>query len=82
MAAYNKFDRRLESLVIETRTFWGSDVSGLSAEDKAVVARAIHEQPELASQINYERAHTGFCREITVTAADIARLYDTKVSAE
>lgn len=81
MAAYNKYDKRLESLVVETKTHWGPDVAQLSADDKAVIAQAIHEQPELASQINYERAHTGFTREITVSAADISRLYANKVSA-
>ena len=76
MAEYNKFDRRVDSLVIETRTQFAPDVVGLSAEDAKWVSKAIHEKPELASQVAYERAHTGFCREITVTAADIARLYE------
>lgn len=76
MADYNKFDRRVDSLVVETRTKFASDVVGLSAEDSKWVAAAIHAKPELASQISYERAHTGFCREITVTAADISRLYE------
>jgi hypothetical protein len=79
MAAYNKYDPRLESLVVETRTFWADDVQDLSEEDKHWLATAIHARPELAGRINYERAHTGFTREITVTADDVARLYDERM---
>lgn len=79
MAAYNKYDPRLESLVVETRTFWADDVQDLSEADRHWLATAIQARPELASRINYERAHTGFTREITVTAADVARLYDERM---
>jgi hypothetical protein len=75
MAAYNKFDPRLDSLVVETRTYWAPDVQGLSTEDREWLSKAIHHSPSLAGKINYERAHTGFTREITVTTADIERLY-------
>jgi hypothetical protein len=78
MAAYNKYDPRLESLVVETKTDWAPDVKGLSDEDRKWLALAIHAQPQLAGKINYERAHTGFTREITVTTADIERLYQEK----
>lgn len=80
MAGYNKYDARLESLVVETKTSWDGSTNDLSAEEKAVVARAIHEHPELAAKIEYERAHTGFTREITVTEDDIARLYEQNIS--
>jgi hypothetical protein len=80
MAAYNKFDPRLESLVIETKTMWGADVGELSNEDRAWVAAEIHRNPRLAGKIEYERAHTGFTRIITVTTDDIARLYESRVS--
>jgi hypothetical protein len=79
MANLNKYDPRLESLVIETRTMWGDDVGKLSDDDKLAVARAIHDAPQLAGKIEYERAHTGFTRTITVTLADIQRLYQEKV---
>ncbi len=75
MADYNKFDPRMDSLVVETRTIWGTDMQDLSDEDRRWLARAIHQKPHLASQVKYERAHTGFTREITITAADIERLY-------
>lgn len=81
MADYNKFDKRLESLVVETRTRWADDVGELADADRAWLAQAIHRKPHLAGQINYERSHTGFTREITVTAADIARLYEEEFQA-
>jgi hypothetical protein len=76
MADYNKFDPRVDSLVVETRTHWADDVQNLSPSDKAWLAEAIHRKPHLAGKVAYERSHTGFTREITVTAADVARLYD------
>lgn len=74
MAAYTKFDPRVDSLVIEARTYWASEVKDLPKEDKALVAESIHRHPELASDIAYERAHTGFTRIITVHAVDLERL--------
>jgi hypothetical protein len=50
-------------------------VGNLSDEDRRWVAKTIHEQPQLASQIAYERSHTGFTRTITVKLEDIQRLY-------
>ena len=47
----------------------------LTDEDRRWLAAAIHQKPHLANQVKYERAHTGFSREVTVTAADIERLY-------
>ena len=82
MAGLNKYDARLEGLVVETRTLWDAEVKGLSDDDRAWLSQAIHESPELASKINYERAHTGFTREITVTVEDIQRLYQERVGAE
>ena len=81
MAAYNQYDPRLESLVVETRTLWDKDVQGLSAEDKTLVAQSLHRAAKLVGKINYERTHTGFTREITVSAADIERLYHDRVAS-
>ena len=78
MADYNKFDRRIDSLVVETRTSFSPEVTGLAVEDSQWISKAIHHHPEWASQISYERAHTGFIRDIVVTAADVARLYETQ----
>lgn len=81
MGSLNKFDPRLESLVMETRTFWDPQVGNLSEEDRAWLAASLHQHPELASKIQYERAHTGFTREITVTVADIERLYEQRLNS-
>jgi len=77
MAAEDKYDARRETLVMETRTNWDPDpeLAGLSEADKEWLARAVHEHPEKAAKIAYERSHTGFVREITVTRADVERLY-------
>ncbi|MEZ6068537.1 MAG: hypothetical protein R3B90_23140 [Planctomycetaceae bacterium] len=75
MPAYQKFDPRVDSLVVETITHWGPEFADLSEDDRLWLARALHDDPQLASQVVYERAHTGFTREITVTAPDIERLY-------
>lgn len=80
MGSYNKFDPRLESLVMETRTNWDPEIGDLAEEDKAWLAVAVHQQPREAANVQYERSHTGFAREITVTVADIERLYDERVS--
>jgi hypothetical protein len=82
MASYDKFDPRLESLVMETRTFWDPEVGKLSAEDQRWLAEQVHRHPERAAKINYERSHTGFTREITVTVADVERLYDERMAAQ
>jgi hypothetical protein len=74
-AADEKYDPRRETLVMETRTYWDPELGKLSDDDKAWLARAVHEQPEKATKIAYERSHTGFVREITVTVADVERLY-------
>jgi hypothetical protein len=76
MADYNKYDPRVDSLVMEAVTFWDPAVGKLSDEDKAMLARTVHSSPEKASKVAYSRSHTGFTREITVTVDDIARIYD------
>ena len=93
MASYKKYDPRLESLVVETRTVFDPEVEAEIQEvdghlddstddstDNSVdtheqLATLVHSQPQLASQIFYERGHTGFTREITVTLADVERLF-------
>lgn len=81
MADYNKFDPRVDSLVMETKTKWDPSVGKLTDEDKEWLARVVHETPAEAAKIAYERSHTGFTREITVTADDIARIYRSKVAS-
>lgn len=79
MAGLNKYDPRVDSLVIETKTLWDPSVGQLSDEDKHALAAAVHAAPQLAGKIEYERAHTGFTRIITVTVDDIQRLYQEKL---
>lgn len=81
MGAYNKYDPRLEDLVVETKTLWDDSVADLSEEDREAVAREIHTAPQLAAQIEYERAHTGFTRIVTVNAETIQKLYQMKLQA-
>jgi len=75
MAAEEGYDARRETLVMETRTNWDPELAGLSDQDKEWLAQAVHEHPDKAAKIGYERSHTGFVREITVTVADVERLY-------
>jgi hypothetical protein len=95
MASYKTFDPRLESLVVETRTVFDPDVEAeiqvldehLDADADADVdthqrlSALIHSKPQLATRIFYERAHTGFTREITVTRSDIERLFSELAAA-
>ena len=74
MPGYNKFDPRLESLVVETKTDWDSDVANLPDEEKNWLAAELHRHPDQAAKIQYVRVHTGMIRQITVTAADVERL--------
>ena len=80
MADFNKYDPRIDSLVIETRTIWDEAIGKLSDADQSWLAAAVHRSPAKASKIEYERAHTGFTRTITVTVADIERLYEEKLA--
>ena len=34
----------------------------------------LHASPQEAAEMDYTRLHTGFCRDITVTAADVERV--------
>ena len=79
MANLAKYDPRLESLVMESRTLWDPAVGDLPDEDKAWLAHELHRSPQEAASIEYERSHTGFTRTITCTPADIERLYREKV---
>ena len=81
MADYSKYDSRVDSLVIESRTMWDPSVGKLSDDDKRILGTLVHQSPAKAAKIAYWRSHTGFTREITVTAEDIARIYDEQIHA-
>jgi hypothetical protein len=80
MAGYKKYDERIDELVVETVTFWDDECGDLTDSDMAWLSDAIHRAPQLASNIRYERAHTGFTREIKVTIGDIQRLYQERMA--
>ena len=79
MADYNKYDARVDSLVIESRTSWDPSVGKLSDEDKQFLSKMVHQSPAKAAKVSYSRSHTGFTREITVTDQDIARIYEEQM---
>jgi hypothetical protein len=82
MANMDKYDPRLDSLVVERRTLWDAEIGELDAKDRRWLAEAVHQQPQHAARIHYERTHTGFTREITVTVADIERLYQQRLAGQ
>lgn len=80
MADYTKYDPRVDSLVMESRTEWDPSVGTLSEDDKKFLAKMVHLHPAKAHKIAYFRSHTGFTREITVTADDVHRIYQEQLS--
>jgi hypothetical protein len=79
MAAHDHYDLKLETLVMERRTRFDADLAELSDDDRRWLAEALHAEPHKASQVRYERQHTGFCREIVVTRKDVERLYRERI---
>jgi hypothetical protein len=79
MAAHDHYDRRLESLVTERRTVFGDDLAELPDDDRRWLAEALHASPHKAAKVRYERQHTGFCREVVATKADVERLYRERI---
>jgi hypothetical protein len=71
---HDKFDRYREALVVETTTVWPAEQQGLDAVEKRKIEAALHADPKNSEQLEYIRMHTGFCRQITVTADDLKRL--------
>jgi|GEM_PF-350915 len=72
-AMADKIDPYREALVVEMVTVWPEDVPELPPEDRQRLEARLHADPRRASQVEYVRLHTGFCRRITVTAEDVAR---------
>ena len=70
----DKFDPYREALVMETNTIWPDEYDGLDVAAKEKIREALHADPENAGGLEYVRVHTGFCRQITVTADDVDRL--------
>ena len=68
------FDPYRERLIMETETVWSPEFDQLSRQEKIRLEAKLHAEPDKAAQLEYVRVHTGFCRRITVTEADVARL--------
>jgi len=71
------FDPYRDALVIEQSTVWPDELATLSDDEKARIEKALHADPTAVSELDYIRLHSGFCRTITVTQADIDRLSAT-----
>jgi len=70
----DKFDPYRERLVMETDTIWPEEYDDWDAAEKQRVERLLHEHARQASNLQYIRTHTGFCRTITVTQEDLERV--------
>jgi hypothetical protein len=70
----NAFDPYREALVVETNTIWPDEFDDLSPAEKAAIEAKLHAAPKDAADLDYTRLHTGFCRDITVTAGDVERV--------
>jgi hypothetical protein len=68
------FDPYREALVVETRMIWPEDLPAVDPARRQRIEQQLHAQPEKATGLEYVRLHTGFCRQITVTADDLKRL--------
>ena len=71
------FDPYRDALVIEQNTVWPDDLAGTSDEEKDRVEKALHADPSTVAELDYVRLHSGFCRTITVTQADLDRVANT-----
>ena len=70
----DKFDPYREALVMETTTIWPPALEALPAGEKVRLEERLHGDPAACAALEYVRTHTGFCRQITVTEADVQRL--------
>jgi len=68
------FDPYREALVVEQVTRWPEEYDEWETVEKERIESAIHADPESAAILDYIRMHTGFCRQITVTEADVERI--------
>jgi hypothetical protein len=70
----DKFDPYREALVMETQTVWPPDGEPTDLQKKQQIEEALHANPAECAHLDYVRTHCGFCRQITVTEEDLARL--------
>ena len=70
----DQFDPYREALVMEMATEWSAEYDHLDESEKDRISGSLHADPENAAILEYVRTHTGFCRKITVTDADLQRV--------
>jgi hypothetical protein len=70
----NEFDPYREALIVERTTIWPEEYDDWSITDRRRIEALLHADPQHATELEYIRQHSGFCRQITVTAADLERL--------
>ena len=70
----DKFDPYREALIVEVETQWPDEYDDWEPTERARVERLLHQSPDQASQLEYVRTHTGFCRRIVVTPEDLTRV--------
>ena len=70
----DQFDRYRESQVLETDTVWPEEFNDWDAARRAALEDKLHAAPDAVAHLEYIRTATGFCRRITVTPEDVARL--------
>jgi len=74
MAMADKFDPYREALVMETQTEWPEEFDDLDPREKARLEMLLHDQPDQATELEYIRTHTGFCRRLVVADEDLQRV--------
>ena len=67
----DKYDPYREALIVEETTIWPEKYDELDLHLRQRVEAAMHKDPESATNIEYLRMHTGFCRQITVTEEEV-----------
>jgi hypothetical protein len=68
------FDPYREALVMETVTVWPEEYAQRDPAERGRIEARLHAEPQHATELEYVRLHTGFCRRITVPAEDLERL--------
>jgi hypothetical protein len=76
----NTFDPYREALVVETDTVWPADLpdASPSESERQRIAGRLHADPAHAAELEYVRLPVGFIRKISVTAADLERLAESR----
>ena len=70
----DKFDPYREALVMEQTTIWPGEFEDFEPAERQKIEQDLHADPEPCANLEYVRTHTGFCRQITVTEADLTRM--------